>query len=78
MLQQKWHIYPLEDITEQERLKKKLIVFPKMKAEPSPRTVSEAANTAKSTPNLGSPGYPCFIFVTVGVVISLVLGDASG
>jgi preflagellin peptidase FlaK len=77
-LQEKWHIYPLEDITEQEGIqKRKLIVFPQDEGRDQIlERLSKAAQDGKIDPKIwASPGLPMLIFVTVGVVISLVLGD---
>jgi preflagellin peptidase FlaK len=79
MLNEKWHIYPLEDIEEdtEQKLKRKLIILPK----------DEGRNDIVARLNRGvksgkiqdkvwaTPGLPMLIFVTAGLVVALFFGD---
>jgi preflagellin peptidase FlaK len=79
-LQEKWHIFPLEDVEKQadsEEIKRKLLVVPK---DDGRDQVVERLSTSLSEGKIkdyiwASPGLPMLIFVTVGLIIALLFGD---
>ena len=79
-LKAKWHIYPMEDIVEdngENPLKRKLVIVPKEEGRDAVvARLSKAAEEGKIDPEVwGTPGLPMLIFVTVGLFIALSLGD---
>jgi preflagellin peptidase FlaK len=80
-LKEKWHIYPLEDITqetiEQPQLQRKLILVPKDEGRDAVvERLSKAAAEGKIDDAVwATPGLPMLIFVTVGLIVALTLGD---
>ncbi len=79
-LKEKWHVYPLEDVEEEnngEPLKRKLVVVPRDKGRDEILArLSKAADAGKIDSHvLATPGLPMLIFVTVGLVLALVFGD---
>jgi archaeal preflagellin peptidase FlaK len=79
-LKSKWHAYPLEDINEEPNdasPKRTLVVFPK---DEKSAQVLEHLQMASKNGKIASkvwatPGLPMLIFVTVGLVLALTLGD---
>ena len=77
----KWHIYPLEDIVEGESsenvLKRKLVVVPKDEGrDETIQRLSKAADEGKIDSKVwATPGLPMLIFITIGLIIALSLGD---
>ena len=79
-LQAKWHIYPMEDITEEngeDPAKRKLVVVPKDEGRDEiVARLSKAVDAGKIDANVwATPGLPMLIFVTVGLIIALLFGD---
>ena len=79
-LKAKWHIYPLEDIAEENgaaTLNRKLVIVPKDEGRDEIVTrLSEAVDAGKIGANVwATPGLPMLIFVTIGLIIALLLGD---
>ncbi len=83
-LKAKWHIYPLEDIVEEKSgenssdlLKRKLVVVPKDEGrDETIQRLSEAADAGKIDSKVwATPGLPMLIFITMGLIIALSLGD---
>ena len=80
-LQDKWHIYPMEDVVEENSsetsLKRKLVIMPKDEGrEEIVERLSRAVASGKIDSNvLATPGLPMLIFVTIGLIISLFFGD---
>jgi len=80
-LKAKWHIYPLEDITEGDAtaggLQRKLVIVPKDEGrDETLARLSKAADEGKIGSKVwATPGLPMLIFVTVGLVLALTLGD---
>jgi preflagellin peptidase FlaK len=79
-LKAKWHIYPMEDIVEgngESPLKRKLVIVPKDEGRDAiVARLSKAAEEGKIDPEVwATPGLPMLIFVTVGLIIALTLGD---
>jgi preflagellin peptidase FlaK len=77
-LKEKWHLYPLEDIESLENgFKRKLIVMPQ--DEGRNETVERLDNAIKfgkiNDAIWATPGLPMLIFITIGLVIALFLGD---
>jgi len=78
-LEEKWHIYPLEDIEEnvQNNPKRKLIVLPKDQGRNA--VVDRLANAVRSGAIedgvWASPGLPMLILITVGLIVALFSGD---
>jgi preflagellin peptidase FlaK len=80
-LKEKWHIYPLEDVeeqTESQDLKRKLIVIPREdKRNETVERLNKAIETGKIQDYVwATPGLPMLIFVTLGFIVALFLGDA--
>ena len=80
-LQDKWHIYPMEDVIEENKEEtsviRKLVIMPRDEGrEEIVERLSQAAASGKIDSNvLASPGLPMLIFVTIGLIISLFFGD---
>jgi preflagellin peptidase FlaK len=79
-LKAKWHIYPMEDIAEEngeEIVKRKLVVVPKDEGRDDVvARLSKAVDAGKIDANVwATPGLPMLIFVTVGLIIALLFGD---
>ena len=80
-LKAKWHVYPMEDIAQEENgenaLKRKLVIVPKDEGRDEiVARLSEAAEAGKIDSKVwATPGLPMLIFITVGLVIALSLGD---
>ncbi len=80
-LKAKWHIYPLEDIAEEENdaevPNRKLLVVPRDEGRDEVLTrLSAAADKGKIDSKVwATPGLPMLIFVSVGLVLALSLGD---
>jgi preflagellin peptidase FlaK len=80
ILKAKWHVYPLEDITEEEgevQPKRKLVILPKDEGRDDIVERLSKASTAGKINNKvwATPGLPMLIFVTIGLIIALSLGD---
>ncbi len=78
-MKQKWHIYPLEDAEEnrEKQVSRKLLVVPKDEGrEEVVRRLDEAVKTGKIPDRVWvTPGLPFLIFVTLGLVLALFVGD---
>ena len=80
-LKAKWHIYPLEDIAEEETneksLKRKIIIVPKDEGRDEiVERLSKASDEGKIDSKVwATPGLPMLIFITIGLLIALTLGD---
>ena len=78
-LEESEFLYPLEDIqfSETGETKRKLLVFPK--DEEREGIVQRVVAAAKEGKNIdwvwATPGLPMLVFITVGLIIALVLGD---
>jgi len=77
-LKEKWHLYPLEDVENIENgLRRKLVVLPKDKGRDT--TVERLAKAVKAgkiqNTVWATPGLPMLIFITVGLIVALFLGD---
>jgi len=77
-VKEKWHIFPMEDIDDQDvNLKRKLVIMPNDEGrEKIVDRLSTAAQENKIDSYIwATPGLPMLIFVTVGLVVALFLGD---
>lgn len=79
-LKAKWHVYPMEDIAEETSetaLQRKLTIVPRDEGRDAVvERLSRAAEAGKIEGKVwATPGLPMLIFVTVGLVIALSLGD---
>jgi len=78
-LKAKWHVYPMEDVTEEEAggVKRKLIIVPRDEGRDEiVARLSKAVDDGKIDSKVwATPGLPMLIFVTVGLLIALFLGD---
>lgn len=80
-LKEKWHVYPMEDIVKEDgdetSLKRKLVIMPKDEGrEEIVERLSRAVASGKIDSKVfATPGLPMLIFITVGLIISLILGD---
>ena len=77
-VKEKWHIFPMEDIDDQDvNLKRKLVIMPHDEGrEKIVDRLSTAAQESKIDSYIwATPGLPMLIFVTVGLVVALFLGD---
>ena len=76
--EEKWRLYPLEDVEEtEEGVKRKLKLIPKDEEnEETIKRLEEAAKKGviKNTVWV-SPGLPMLIFITTGLITALLLGD---
>jgi preflagellin peptidase FlaK len=78
-LKEKWHVYPMEDVddTGESPLKRKLVVVPRDEGRSE---IVERLSNAVDTGKIGdrvwaTPGLPMLIFVTIGLIVALLLGD---
>ena len=79
-LKEKWHVYPLEDVEEEygeSSLKRKLVVVPKDEGRDEiVERLSKAVDAGKIDDTMwATPGLPMLIFVTVGLIVALLIGD---
>ena len=75
-VQAKWHIFPMEDVDDID-LTRKLVIVPHDEGrEKIVERLSKAAQEGKIDGYVwATPGLPMLIFVTLGLVVALVLGD---
>ena len=77
-VKEKWHIFPMEDIDDQYvNLKRKLVIVPHDEGrEKIVERLCKAAQEGKIDSYVwATPGLPMLIFVTLGLVVALLLGD---
>ena len=79
-LKEKWHIYPMEDIEEENgdnSVKRKLVVVPRDEGRDEiVARLSKAVDAGKIDAYVwATPGLPMLIFITIGLIIALLLGD---
>ena len=78
-LKEKWHVYPLEDVekTEENRLKRKLIILPKDEGRKEIVERIDEAIKSGAIPNevWATPGLPMLIFILAGLITALFFGD---
>jgi preflagellin peptidase FlaK len=79
-LKEKWHIYPMEDIEEEndeKPLKRKLVVVPRDEGRDKiVARLSKAVDAGKIDADVwATPGLPMLIFITIGLVVALLSGD---
>jgi preflagellin peptidase FlaK len=79
-LKEKWHIYPMEDIVEEngaDAVKRRLVVVPKDEGRDEiVARLSKAVDAGKIGAKVwATPGLPMLIFVTIGLIIALLFGD---
>jgi len=78
-LKEKWHVYPMEDINNdlENQLGRKLIIVPRDEGRNEiVKRLSTAVNTGIINDHVwATPGLPMLIFVTIGLIVSLLLGD---
>ncbi|HSV49088.1 MAG TPA: A24 family peptidase C-terminal domain-containing protein, partial [Candidatus Acidoferrales bacterium] len=75
-LKAKWHIFPMEDVDVGVE-NRKLVIVPR--EEGRDKIVERLSNAAEAK-NIDSyvwatPGLPMLIFVTLGLIVALLLGD---
>jgi preflagellin peptidase FlaK len=78
-LKEKWHVYPMEDINDngEDVLERKLVVVPKDEGRNDVvERLSNAVEAGKISNRVwATPGLPMLIFVTIGLIVALFLGD---
>jgi preflagellin peptidase FlaK len=78
-LKEKWHIFPLEDLQENDEaaVKRELVVVPHEEGRDKiVERLSNAAAAGKIDAYVwASPGLPMLIFITLGLIVALVFGD---
>jgi preflagellin peptidase FlaK len=77
-VKEKWHIFPLEDVDDQfVNLKRKLVIVPHDEGrEKIVERLSKASEEGKIDGYVwATPGLPMLIFVTLGLIVALFLGD---
>jgi preflagellin peptidase FlaK len=77
-LKEKWHLYPLEDIEENEKeSKRKLIIISREESrDATVERLAKAVETGKIQDNVwASPGLPMLVFITAGLITALFYGD---
>ena len=76
---EKWHVYPMEDVTstDESQLQRKLVLLPKDEGRNEiVNRLSNAIRTGKISDYVwATPGLPMLIFVTLGLVAALLFGD---
>jgi hypothetical protein len=79
VLREKWHVYPMEDVDEadESQLKRRLVIVPKDEGRDDiVARLSKASQAGKISSKVwATPGLPMLIFVTVGLILALTLGD---
>ncbi len=78
-VKEKWHIFPLEDVDDRYvDLKRTLVIVPHDDGRDKiVDRLSKAAEAGKIDPYVwATPGLPMLIFVTLGLIVALVFGDA--
>ncbi|MCX8178155.1 MAG: prepilin peptidase [Candidatus Bathyarchaeota archaeon] len=80
-LKEKWHIYPMEDIEKGEdgEIKRKLVLFPR---DDGREAVVDRLLMAVEAGEIdefvwATPGLPMLVFVTIGLVIAIFIGDIT-
>ncbi len=75
-VKEKWHIFPMEDVEDQS-VKRSLVVVPREEGrEKIVEHLSKAVEEGKIDGYVwATPGLPMLIFVTLGLVVALSLGD---
>jgi len=77
-VKQKWHLYPLEDVEEENGgFRRKLVLIPKDEERNAiVERLAKAAETGKIQDMVwATPGLPMLIFITAGLIIALFFGD---
>ncbi len=78
-LKEKWHVFPMEDIDEEDgnNVKRKLIIIPHDEGRDNiVERLSKAAEAGKIDAYVwATPGLPMLIFVTLGLIVALFFGD---
>ena len=78
-LREKWHVYPMEDVDDADGNSpmRKLVVVPKDegRSEIVMRLSSAVENGKINEYVWATPGLPMLIFVTAGLIVSLLFGD---
>jgi preflagellin peptidase FlaK len=77
-VKEKWHIFPMEDIDDKDvNIKRKLTIVPHDEGRDEVvERLSKAIEEGKIDGYVwATPGLPMLIFVTLGLVVALVLGD---
>lgn len=77
-LKEKWHLYPLEDIEENESgIRRKLVVIPKDEERNSiVERLAKNVDIGKIQDKVwATPGLPMLIFITAGLIVALFFGD---
>jgi preflagellin peptidase FlaK len=79
-LKEKWHVYPMEDIEEENgenMVKRKLVVVPRDEGRSEiVARLSKAVDAGKIDAYVwATPGLPMLIFITIGLIIALLFGD---
>jgi preflagellin peptidase FlaK len=77
-VKEKWHIFPMEDIDDKDvNIKRKLTIVPHDEGRDEVvGRLSKAIEEGKINGYVwATPGLPMLIFVTLGLVVALVLGD---
>jgi preflagellin peptidase FlaK len=79
-LKEKWHVYPMEDIEEESGanlIKRKLVVIPREEGRDEiVARLSKAVEAGRIDAYVwATPGLPMLIFLTIGFIIALLLGD---
>jgi preflagellin peptidase FlaK len=79
-LKETWHVYPIEDVQEESgenSPKRSLLVVPKDEGRDEiVARLSKAADSGKIDKHVwATPGLPMLIFITIGLVAALLVGD---
>jgi archaeal preflagellin peptidase FlaK len=77
-VKEKWHIFPMEDVDEKSvNVKRSLVIIPHDEGrEKIVERLSKAVDEGKIHSYVwATPGLPMLIFVTIGLIVALLLGD---
>ena len=78
-VREKWHVYPMEDVEEdgETPLERKLVLVPRDEGRDEiVGRLSKAVDSGKIDSYVwATPGLPMLIFITIGLIVSLLFGD---
>lgn len=76
-VKEKWHIFPMEDLEENKDVNRKLVLVPREEGRDKIlERLASAIDSGKIDKYVwATPGLPMLIFVTLGLIVSVIFGD---